>query len=137
MERCSSRHAHRFEGCVIANRRKIRFYPLKNSDGTTVPNAYVFAFEEYTLSYDQNDIVGIIRNVKAAPSGPELGLDNADTLPFYNRLVFNRIENLDPGAEGYPIARQRIDKAGLQTVMSNSFGFGGTNATLVFSRKGL
>jgi len=44
------------------------------------------------------------------------------------------IENLDPGAEGYPIARQRIDKAGLQTVMSNSFGFGGTNACLLFSR---
>ena len=46
------------------------------------------------------------------------------------------IENLDPGAEGYPIARQRIDKAGLQTVMSNSFGFGGTNACLLFSRYG-
>jgi 3-oxoacyl-[acyl-carrier-protein] synthase-1 len=44
------------------------------------------------------------------------------------------IENLDPAAEGYPIARQRIDKAGLQTVMSNSFGFGGTNACLLFSR---
>jgi 3-oxoacyl-[acyl-carrier-protein] synthase-1 len=44
------------------------------------------------------------------------------------------IENLDPGAEGYPIARERIDKAGLHTVMSNSFGFGGTNACLLFSR---
>ena len=44
------------------------------------------------------------------------------------------IENLDPGAEGYPIARTRIDNAGLQTVMSNSFGFGGTNACLLFSR---
>lgn len=44
------------------------------------------------------------------------------------------IENLDLAAEGYPIARQRIDKAGLQTVMSNSFGFGGTNACLLFSR---
>jgi len=44
------------------------------------------------------------------------------------------IENLDPGAEGYPIARQRIDKAGLQTVMSNSFGFGGTNGTVIFSK---
>ena len=38
------------------------------------------------------------------------------------------------GAEGYPIARRRIDNAGLQTVMSNSFGFGGTNACLLFSR---
>ncbi len=44
------------------------------------------------------------------------------------------ITELDPGAEGVPVARQRIDNAGLQTVMSNSFGFGGTNATLIFSR---
>ena len=44
------------------------------------------------------------------------------------------IRNLDSEAEGLPIARKRIDNAGLNTVMSNSFGFGGTNATLVFSR---
>ncbi len=44
------------------------------------------------------------------------------------------IENLDPGAEGVTIVRERIDNAGLNTVMSNSFGFGGTNATLVFQR---
>jgi 3-oxoacyl-[acyl-carrier-protein] synthase-1 len=44
------------------------------------------------------------------------------------------IENLDPGAADYPIALKRVDKAGLSTVMSNSFGFGGTNACLVFSR---
>ena len=44
------------------------------------------------------------------------------------------IENPDPGVGDYPIARQRIDKAGLETVMSNSFGFGGTNACLMFSR---
>ena len=43
------------------------------------------------------------------------------------------IETLDPAAEGLPILRQRLD-APLNTVMSNSFGFGGTNATLVFSR---
>ncbi|MBS0537189.1 MAG: beta-ketoacyl-ACP synthase I [Proteobacteria bacterium] len=44
------------------------------------------------------------------------------------------IFNLDPEAEGYPLARTRIDNAKLQTVMSNSFGFGGTNACLLFSR---
>ena len=43
------------------------------------------------------------------------------------------IENLDPLAEGLPVLLERRD-APLNTVMSNSFGFGGTNATLVFSR---
>ena len=44
------------------------------------------------------------------------------------------IQDLDPGAEGMPIVRERLDGAQLDTAMSNSFGFGGTNATLVFSR---
>jgi 3-oxoacyl-[acyl-carrier-protein] synthase-1 len=44
------------------------------------------------------------------------------------------IFDLDPGAEGYPIVRQRQDDVSLNCVMSNSFGFGGTNATLVFKR---
>jgi len=44
------------------------------------------------------------------------------------------IEQLDPDAEGIPIVRERVDNAGLNTVMSNSFGFGGTNACLVFQR---
>jgi 3-oxoacyl-[acyl-carrier-protein] synthase-1 len=44
------------------------------------------------------------------------------------------IESLDPRAEGYPVLRETREEA-LRTVMSNSFGFGGTNATLVF-RKG-
>lgn len=44
------------------------------------------------------------------------------------------IEQLDPAAEAFPIVRQRIDNAGLNCVMSNSFGFGGTNACLVFAK---
>jgi 3-oxoacyl-[acyl-carrier-protein] synthase-1 len=44
------------------------------------------------------------------------------------------IDNLDPAFEDVPVVRERMENAGLQSVMSNSFGFGGTNATLVFDR---
>ena len=43
------------------------------------------------------------------------------------------IKNLDPAAEGFPIVRETRSTE-LNTVMSNSFGFGGTNSTLVFSK---
>jgi 3-oxoacyl-[acyl-carrier-protein] synthase-1 len=44
------------------------------------------------------------------------------------------ITELDPEFDGVPIVRKRIDNAKMDTVLSNSFGFGGTNATLVFQR---
>ncbi len=44
------------------------------------------------------------------------------------------IGQLDAAAEGFPIQRELKRDAGLRTVMSNSFGFGGTNASLVFQR---
>ena len=43
------------------------------------------------------------------------------------------IQKLDEKAEGMPILRENRDMK-LNAIMSNSFGFGGTNATLIFSR---
>jgi 3-oxoacyl-[acyl-carrier-protein] synthase-1 len=44
------------------------------------------------------------------------------------------ITELDPKAEGLPVLLETRDAPGLRTVMSNNFGFGGTNASLVFQR---
>ena len=40
----------------------------------------------------------------------------------------------DPEVVGMPLVTERVDNAGLCTVMTNSFGFGGTNGTLVFQK---
>lgn len=44
------------------------------------------------------------------------------------------IDNIDPLCEGMPIVTELVENAGLNRIMSNSFGFGGTNASLVFER---
>jgi len=44
------------------------------------------------------------------------------------------VDNLDDEAQGMPIVTKRLDNAKIDTIMSNSFGFGGTNSTLVFEK---
>ncbi len=61
---------------------------------------------------------------------------------IYSLLMMNNgficesanIETIDPAVADMPIARKRMDNVAINAVMSNSFGFGGTNATLVFKR---
>jgi len=45
------------------------------------------------------------------------------------------VNELDPAVAGKPLVTKLVENAGLKTVMSNSFGFGGTNGTLVFQKR--
>ena len=61
---------------------------------------------------------------------------------IYSLLMMNNgficesanIEEIDPAFADMPIVRERIDNVEVNTVLSNSFGFGGANATLVMQR---
>lgn len=77
-------------------------------------------------------------------SGHALGAAGANEAIYTLLMMENNfiaasanIETLDPAAQGLNIVRKRIDNANIQTALSNSFGFGGTNATLTFSRRRL
>jgi 3-oxoacyl-[acyl-carrier-protein] synthase-1 len=74
-------------------------------------------------------------------TGHSLGATGAQEA-IYSLLMMNNgficesahIEELDPAFADMPIVRKRVDDARLDVVLSNSFGFGGTNATVVFQR---
>lgn len=74
-------------------------------------------------------------------SGHSLGAAGVHELIYSLLMLENdfiapsiNIEQLDEACEGVPIVRERIDNAGLRRIMSNSFGFGGTNACVVIEK---
>ncbi len=86
------------------------------------------------------DDVPVISSTKSL-TGHSMGATGAQEA-IYSLLMMNHgficasahIEELDPEFADVPIALTRQDDVTINCVMSNSFGFGGTNATLVFQR---
>ncbi|MCI0507928.1 MAG: beta-ketoacyl-ACP synthase I [Gammaproteobacteria bacterium] len=109
-----------------------------NAHGTSTPVGDIRELEAITEVFGSE--VPAISSTKSL-TGHALGAAGVNEA-IYSLLMLEQdficesanIEQLDPAAEGLPIARQRKDNANLKTVMSNSFGFGGTNACLVFQR---
>jgi 3-oxoacyl-[acyl-carrier-protein] synthase-1 len=110
-----------------------------NAHGTSTPAGDIQELKAVKEAYAGQDIptVGSTKSL----SGHSLGAAGVQEA-IYSLLMMEddfiaasaNIENLDPEADGMPIALERIDNAGLNRVMSNSFGFGGTNASLVLQR---
>jgi len=108
-----------------------------NPHGTGTPVGDVKEMEAVRAVF--GDHAPLISSTKSL-TGHSLGAAGAQEA-IYSLLMLNNgfaaesahIENLDPAFADMPIVRQRIDKP-LETVMSNSFGFGGTNGCLVMAR---
>jgi 3-oxoacyl-[acyl-carrier-protein] synthase-1 len=116
-----------------------------NTHGTSTPVGDVKELEAIRAVFGDNadGKVPAIASTKSL-SGHALGAAGVNEAIYTLLMMENNfiaasanIETLDPVAEGLPIVRQRIDNANIQTALSNSFGFGGTNATLTFSRRTL
>ena len=108
-----------------------------NTHGTSTPLGDIVELKAVREVF--GDAVPPISSTKAL-SGHSLGAASVHEA-IYSLLMLRdgfiagsaNIDQLDPGAEGFPIVRESRD-AKLDVVMSNSFGFGGTNAALVFAR---
>jgi len=109
-----------------------------NPHATSTPQGDVREIEAIREVFG-DDIPAI--NATKSLTGHSLGAAGVHEA-IYSLLMMNNgficesanIENMDPEVADMPIVREREDGAAINTVMSNSFGFGGTNATLVFRR---
>jgi 3-oxoacyl-[acyl-carrier-protein] synthase-1 len=109
-----------------------------NTHGTSTPAGDVSELNAIREVFP--DEVPIINSTKSL-SGHSLGAAGSQEAIYSLLMMQNNfiaasvnIENLDEAAAGLPIAIERRDDIQLYRVMSNSFGFGGTNACLVFDR---
>ncbi|MEN8763658.1 MAG: beta-ketoacyl-ACP synthase I [Thiogranum sp.] len=110
-----------------------------NAHGTSTPVGDVRELEAIKAAFGDS-IIPPISSTKSL-TGHSLGAAGVQEAIYSLIMMRNdficasaNIQQLDPAAEGLPIQRENKDNAGLRAVMSNSFGFGGTNASLVFQR---
>jgi 3-oxoacyl-[acyl-carrier-protein] synthase-1 len=115
-----------------------------NTHGTSTPVGDAKELEAIKSVF-QDGKFGAIPNIASTKSlsGHALGAAGVNEAIYSLIMMENdfiaasaNIEELDPAAEGLPIVRKKLNQK-VQTAMSNSFGFGGTNASLVFSTKNL
>ena len=118
----------------MAGKSKIDYI---NAHGTSTPAGDITELEAIKSVFGNE--IPMISSTKSL-SGHSLGAAGVQE-SIYSLIMMNEgfvigsanIENLDKGAEGFPIVRETLSTT-LNRVLSNSFGFGGTNATLIFER---
>lgn len=129
------------EGAVRCMRMAIEGIDRKidyvNTHGTSTPLGDITELKAVREVFGDN--MPSISSTKAL-SGHSLGGASVHEAIYSLLMMQNdflaassNIENLDPACEGFNILRKREDRK-VDTVLSNSFGFGGTNAALVFGR---
>ena len=109
-----------------------------NTHGTSTPVGDISELKAIRAVFGEN--LPKLSSTKSL-TGHSLGATGVHEAIYSLLMMENRfiaasanIEDLDPEAAPFPIVREREDDVDLDVVVSNSFGFGGTNASLVFRR---
>lgn len=109
-----------------------------NSHGTSTPAGDIQELKAIKETFGDNS--PMISSTKSL-TGHSLGATGVQEAIYTLLMMENNfvcasanIDNIDPEAEGLNIVRERQDNTNIERAMSNSFGFGGTNASLVFQK---
>ena len=133
------------ERCMALALQGIDQVDYMNTHGTSTPVGDVKELEAIRAVFG-DDKYGPMPHIASTKSlsGHALGAAGVNEAIYSLIMMENKfiapsvnIEELDPLAKGLPIVTKRIDNIEVKTAISNSFGFGGTNASLVFSTKNL
>ena len=133
------------ERCMTLALQGIDHVDYMNTHGTSTPVGDVKELEAIRAVFG-DDKYGPMPHIASTKSlsGHALGAAGVNEAIYSLIMMENKfiapsvnIEELDPLANGLPIVTKRIDNIEVKTAISNSFGFGGTNASLVFSTKNL
>ncbi|CAM8321044.1 FabB 3-oxoacyl-(acyl-carrier-protein) synthase [Candidatus Methylopumilus universalis] len=133
------------ERCMALALQGIDQVDYMNTHGTSTPVGDVKELEAIRAVFGDNKY-GPMPHIASTKSlsGHALGAAGVNEAIYSLIMMENKfiapsvnIEELDPLAKGLPIVTKRIDNIEVKTAISNSFGFGGTNASLVFSTKNL
>jgi 3-oxoacyl-[acyl-carrier-protein] synthase-1 len=111
-----------------------------NTHGTSTPVGDVQELKAIKEVFRDRNRIPFFNSTKSL-SGHSLGAVSAQESIFSLLMMENNficasanVSEPDPETEGMPLVRERMDNVPLNCVLSNSFGFGGTNATLVYKR---
>lgn len=111
-----------------------------NAHGTSTPVGDTIELEGIREVFKDRSAIPPISSTKSL-SGHSQGATGVHEAIYTLLMMKNdfiaasaNIETVDPEVEDMPIVRERVDNAGLRVAMSNSFGFGGTNAVLAFQK---
>ena len=117
------------------NKNKVDYI---NSHGTSTPIGDTKELEAIKETFKEN--IPKISSTKSL-TGHSLGATSVQEAIYCLLMMENKfisvsanIENMDERAKNFPIVTKAEKDIELKSVMSNSFGFGGTNATLVFEK---
>ncbi|MEN9749950.1 MAG: 3-oxoacyl-[acyl-carrier-protein] synthase [Pseudomonadota bacterium] len=133
------------ERCMALALQGIDHVDYMNTHGTSTPVGDVKELEAIRAVFGDNKY-GPMPHIASTKSlsGHALGAAGVNEAIYSLIMMENKfiapsvnIEELDPLAKDLPIVTKRIDNIEVKTAISNSFGFGGTNACLVFSTKNL